>query len=363
MSEIAASYLSNIKLRLDPSFPIEKCLIDEGRWEPHVEGLLELLARPGDVCIDVGANMGVHSLSMASKVGNTGRVLCFEPADLTFPRLAHNVSLNPDLAARMELHKGALSDRRGEMWVCPDPANLGNACLRPSSTDQDAANPCELTTLDALNLSRLDLIKLDVEGMESKVLAGGSATLSQCHPHVIFESLLREHTDPVINLLRPLGYYLFFLSFQMRRLFPAGWSGLKPPADAELQLVDCDTLAIHLSKLNQTFALHLWPTYFALVLEGGKLRDSTVGSVRILRLDTAEMWIRVEVGAASAEKVVPARSTEVAFAVAEPELGTTELHFELHYKDILEIRACGVRSDGSRITLNAHLLSGGAFLG
>lgn len=159
----------------------------------HVEPELAALDRflpPGGVLVDVGANIGLFSLKGAHLVGARGLVLAVEPGAVSFARLSANLALNT--LPQLRLVQAALSDREGEMALYHIP--LGDDpqafSLLPGG-GQSASETVRVTTLDLLaeghGLTRLDCIKIDVEGAEPMVLAGGSATLARLRPIVIFE--------------------------------------------------------------------------------------------------------------------------------------------------------------------------------
>lgn len=79
-----------------------------GKFEGSTARAYEKLVQPGHSVVDIGANMGAHALPLARLVGPNGRVICFEPTDFAFRKLAANVRLNPDLAARMTLVQAML---------------------------------------------------------------------------------------------------------------------------------------------------------------------------------------------------------------------------------------------------------------
>ena len=159
----------------------------------HVEPELAALDRflgPDGVLVDVGANIGLFSLKGAHLVGPGGLVLAVEPGAVSFARLLANLALN----TLPQLHpvQAALSNREGEMALYHIP--LGDdpqAFSLLSDGGQVASEVVRVTTLDMLaathGLTRLDCIKIDVEGAEPMVIAGGHATLSRFRPIVIFE--------------------------------------------------------------------------------------------------------------------------------------------------------------------------------
>ena len=159
----------------------------------HVEPELAALERfvpPGGVLVDVGANIGLFSLKGAHLVGPAGLVLAVEPGAVSIARLEANIALNH--LPQLRLVRAALSDSEGEMTLYHVP--LGDdpqAFSLLSDGSAMASETVAVTTLDHLAraqaLSRLDCIKIDVEGAEPMVVAGGRATLARFRPIIIFE--------------------------------------------------------------------------------------------------------------------------------------------------------------------------------
>jgi FkbM family methyltransferase len=167
----------------DTSSYLEWRLYYLGEYEPEVWRVIDSLLRPGDVAIDVGANIGIHALPMARKVGSEGRVVAVEPFERAAVRLAANAALN---GLQVDLHTTALSDDSHPVLLLPpDPHNEGSAKTRRHGHGQ----PVSTATLDqiAAPLTALKLVKIDVEGWEPEVLRGASESISRFSPNLIFE--------------------------------------------------------------------------------------------------------------------------------------------------------------------------------
>lgn len=157
-------------------------LIDAGELEPGTRRLIERILRPGDVFVDAGANIGMHTLCAARAVGPTGRVEAFEPFERTAGLLQRSVRLN-GAQSIAEVHTVGLSDHDGR-----EEFFLGHTSGHHSLVDHgfdggDAARRCEVevTTLDEVIGARphVDLLKIDVEGAELQVLRGAATTLER----------------------------------------------------------------------------------------------------------------------------------------------------------------------------------------
>lgn len=196
-----------------------------GRGGTQKRTLLALL-RDGDVAIDIGANEGYFTLLMSDVVGRTGRVHAFEPIQPTFDRLSVRVA---DTAwfRNIALVRAACADTAGAATMFVPGADSGQASLVRheaaawACADAVDAQPVDTIRFDdyaaANGLTRIDFIKLDVEGAELAALTGMGATLAACRPLLCLE-LYREWTrgfghEPrdVIGWLRRAGYDRWFV--------------------------------------------------------------------------------------------------------------------------------------------------------
>lgn len=153
------------------------------------EGEVRLLAglvRPGDVAVDVGANIGAVAVPLARKVGPAGRLLAFEPMRLPFLCLCTAAVLNG--LPQMEPRQQAVGAASGEVALPPlDPLAPGNhgALGLLGATGPERA---PMVTIDSLDLPALALLKIDAEGMDWQVLAGARETLLRCRPAIYLEA-------------------------------------------------------------------------------------------------------------------------------------------------------------------------------
>lgn len=150
--------------------------------------------------VDVGANIGNHALFFAKVTG--AKVLAFEPNPEAYSILEANVALN-QLTEEIDLHKIGVGsgEGRGEINNVSD-INLGMAKVVSAE-----GGSVEIRSLDdVLGSQHVDLIKIDVEGMECEVLKGARGVLERCKPLVIAEAATLEELSGIEHLLRPLGY-------------------------------------------------------------------------------------------------------------------------------------------------------------
>jgi FkbM family methyltransferase len=194
-----------------------------GAFERETARALARLLPVGGVAVDVGANIGAQTLPMARHVGAGGRVIAIEPTVSAVEALRRNLDLNPELAQVVTVRAAALvapgEHVCGEYYSSwPLGESEGEARGRHEvhrGVANSAAGSVALT-LDELvakeSLSRLDVVKIDVDGREVRVLRGASATLATLRPSLILElapyALVEQgdSIDEVIGLVRQARY-------------------------------------------------------------------------------------------------------------------------------------------------------------
>ncbi len=177
----------------------------------YSEGEVEMfrrIVRDGDIVLDVGANLGAHTLFFARAVGPGGAVLAFEPQRLIFQTLCANMALNNVVNALC--YWTALTDAPGVMAVpLLDPRralNFGALALGQHATGDQIT----VMRADGFDLPRCRLIKVDVEGMELQVLRGAAGLIERHHPIVYVENDRPQHADALVAWIRGLGYRLYW---------------------------------------------------------------------------------------------------------------------------------------------------------
>jgi FkbM family methyltransferase len=185
-----------------------------GEYEP-VQTRLYLSFLPEDgVAVDVGANFGWYTCHFADHVGPKGRVFAFEPLPEFHSILRRNLELN-GLLERAELVSKAVSDREDgslEMFRF-ETLPAGHASAYSLGREDAVPLAVDVTTIDQSlsHLTRVDLMKLDIEGHELAALRGARATLSRLQPVVCFEVNVECLAAPLEleGELRALGYSKF----------------------------------------------------------------------------------------------------------------------------------------------------------
>ena len=201
-------------------------ILESAAFDPNeVELALQLLETrrryygDGAVAIDCGANIGVHTVEWATAMTGWGSVVAVEAQERIYYALAGNIAINNCFNA-IAIH-AAVASEPGIMQIPnPDyctPSSFGSLELRQNegnefigqAVDYSEANTVSVQTMtiDGLKLPRVDLIKIDVEGMEMEALAGAVDTLAACKPILLVESV-KSGREVLTAFLMVRGYHV-----------------------------------------------------------------------------------------------------------------------------------------------------------
>jgi FkbM family methyltransferase len=213
---------------LDLQEGIDLAIFLFGRFERDTAQTLARLTKAGAVVFDIGANIGAHTLPLARLVGAGGEVHAFEPTDYAFGKLRRNLQLNSLIEPRVvavqaKLGRSGGCRSSGEIYsswkvIGNEPRHskhLGIAQSTSGAINLSLDDYCR-----ANNIARVDLIKLDVDGFESEVIAGGLDVLQRDRPVICLELapyVLEERgssLDELLSLLASRGYKLTTLTEQ-----------------------------------------------------------------------------------------------------------------------------------------------------
>jgi FkbM family methyltransferase len=164
---------------------IERSILEQGVWERVETALVKRCVSPGAVALDVGANIGYFTFLLARAVGPSGAVHAFEPTTYAFERMLRNRTLNPDLPDNMTLNQLGLLARAATRVEALE-ARYSGAIPSHSEPEQ-----IQFTTIDAYveqqGLTRLDFVKIDVDGYDAQVVRGAWETLRRYKPTLLVE--------------------------------------------------------------------------------------------------------------------------------------------------------------------------------
>jgi FkbM family methyltransferase len=196
--------------------------------------------------LDIGANIGVFTIEWARHMAGWGGVLAIEAQERIFCALAGNIAINNCFNARPMW--AAVNNQPGMMRVPVlnpfVPASFGSLELRQRTDAEEIGQNVDYrddhmvaipaVSVDSLGLSRLDLMKVDVEGMELEVLEGARRTIERFHPILIVEKI-KVDQDALGRYLDAYGYQKLMMGLNVVAIHPTDNSGqifARPPAPA-----------------------------------------------------------------------------------------------------------------------------------
>jgi len=198
-----------------------------GLFEKETSQAIRRLVTNNSIVIDIGANIGAHTLPMAELVGKKGKVYAIEPTNYAYSKLTNNLLINEGLSKRVQADQIILINNGGEGKVkdlySSWPLSAGPKDSQRHSVHQGVLRTisgAEEMTLDDYvsmnNLMSLDLIKLDVDGNELEVLRGAKNVLKKMKPTLIMELAPEQYDNQndflkVVEILVSEGYRYYSL--------------------------------------------------------------------------------------------------------------------------------------------------------
>ncbi len=155
-------------------------LLEWGFYEKYETALFKRLVKKGMVVLDIGANVGYYTLLAAHLVGDEGKVFAFEPDPYNFDLLCKNIEVN-GYRNVIPVRK-AVSSKSGKRKFFLDKNNLGGHSLSKANVGTSASITIEATSLDDYFKNtdyKVDVIKMDVQGLEMEVLEGMTNTINR----------------------------------------------------------------------------------------------------------------------------------------------------------------------------------------
>lgn len=185
-----------------------------GEFSVAEQELFAQIVRAGTLVVEVGANIGAHTVELSRLTGPNGEVHAFEPQRMVFQTLCANLALNQ--CTNVFAQQTAVGENVGTISVpAIDPTirnNFGGVSLRQPTFGE----PVPLVTLDSLDLPACHLLKVDVEGMETEVLKGGKRLIDAHRPIMYLENDRAERSEELLTIVETLGYRAYW---HLARLF------------------------------------------------------------------------------------------------------------------------------------------------
>lgn len=187
-------------------------IINQKEWEPHITFFLKRNLKSTSVFVDVGSNYGWHSI-MSSKLCKT--VYSFEPQNYMYEIQMKNIYQNN--IKNITLLKYGIGNTNERLTMSPinykENVNFGDLSIGIGGESID------VRTIDDLNLGRVDIIKIDVQGFEKFVLEGGAKSINEYKPLLIIE--LEDHqlrkfnynVNDLFKFIKNQGYHIYLLDY------------------------------------------------------------------------------------------------------------------------------------------------------
>ena len=215
---VTTSWYFGLRFNHHLSGDMSQCTYVDGRYEPNEMYALAQLIKPDMCFVDVGANAGIFTIMAARLAGERGMVHAFEPSPRDRDRMVANIAVNG--LTNVTVHGEALGRAQSKAVLAvsgaerPGHNTIGGFMYADDATASSVE--VEVTTLDEVaatsKLTRLDVMKIDVEGYETAVLQGGRATVERFRPVMLVEaqdeSLRQAGTSApeLLDLVRGFGY-------------------------------------------------------------------------------------------------------------------------------------------------------------
>ncbi|MDP3956563.1 MAG: FkbM family methyltransferase [bacterium] len=201
--EVLIPYDNDLKIQINTGSVIEWQIFFHGYYEPEIVHYIKKYLRKEGVFVDVGANVGVHSL-IASKIAS--KVIALEPVPEHLNRLKKNCVLNN--ITNISFLQLAASDKQGEypFYIPIETTNKGVGSMYKNTKSFTEAEIKEIKvdvrTLDEIlkGEKAIDFIKIDTEGSDGKIIMGSAKTIEKFRPVVIFEYSDPNFTPPMVTM-------------------------------------------------------------------------------------------------------------------------------------------------------------------
>jgi len=203
--------LFGFAIKCDRTDYIGRSIIFTGVWEPLIAQTIRHCLKDGDLCIDIGANIGFDTLVMATAVGHDGHVIAIEPDWTNIMSLIANLKLNR--IANVELLSIGVGSEHGSA-ILNVGGQRGHSNFRPGQDveiDHQSVAIAPIKAVLASSRDRIRLIKLDIEGFEYNALKGLGDLLQRtdvvlCEIDDNFLSECGSSSRELFDLMRSFGF-------------------------------------------------------------------------------------------------------------------------------------------------------------
>ena len=184
-----------------------------GEWSPGEIEIIKQLLEPSDVVIELGSNIGPHTVPIAQLVPE-GLVYAFEPQNIIFENLCANISINSltnCICEKLAISESINDNFHALFFDFSRPQNFGAFSLEKIKKNSNYSVPIQTLDNKFSNLQNLKLLKMDIEGMELNALKGGKNLIKRTQPFLYLENDRgKENSKNLIEYLWSLDYKLYW---------------------------------------------------------------------------------------------------------------------------------------------------------
>ncbi len=231
--EIIAAARDGRKLFVNPASLPYRFVYYLGEYEPSITRVISRIVKPGDICLDVGANIGWYSTLLQKLVGAGGEVHAFEPVPNVYEKLRRNITLN-EPPNNVKINNLALgnTEKTVELHIFPNLPEGHHSIATFGNTEYESF-PCRMVTLDSYltgnKIGEVNFVKMDIEGAEMMMLEGADVLFNQKRPPIWEIEMALDTTrgfgylpNDLIEYMRGKTDYEFYaideISFGLRRI-------------------------------------------------------------------------------------------------------------------------------------------------
>ncbi len=202
----------NYLILCDPTTLIGASIIYMGDYEPEIKSVFRRLIRPGHTVLDIGANMGHHTLYFAELTGVAGQVISLEPVAQNYNQLLYNIALNH--YTHVQSKQIALGIKNETIFIQTNAESQNPGAFNLFDKGGDTQVECRIGD-ELFENTPINFIKIDVEGYEGFVFHGLLKTIQKYRPAIVFEFDLNYHRKTnlpdfyIFELLQPLHYNFY----------------------------------------------------------------------------------------------------------------------------------------------------------
>ncbi len=228
---------------------VGKSLSEYGEWSESEVELIKGLVHNNDVIIEIGSNIGTHTVPLAKHLSNGGQIYAFEPQSQNRKLLEQNIKDNG--IENVIISKIAISSKKGEAYMntfaTNKLSNYGDARIFRDKFDNSEC--VQVNTLDeffynnSVRKNSVRLIKFDVQGQELNVIIGSEKLINEYKPILYLENDNIENSKKLIDKIKSLGYIMFW---HLPALFNPN-NFLKNSKNIFSNIISCNMFCVHLS--------------------------------------------------------------------------------------------------------------------